>query len=622
MNSNLSKANSISHQLLLDESLNIQDVIDVSLKSLFKVSDFLNTNLKEYVLNKKFLYPPYNLVYSGLIKGHKVFFNITPFNAVNLYLCTVYHITFSPYNHRLSFDYYLAINTKGDVIDVDHDFVEKFIYSINDVIGKDIFTFIHPDYVASFKNFLQCDTHESKSLKLSFVNSFGSVVVCEIISFDVSSVDGIIKYLLLKDVTDYELNSIIKNFDVNNIINAFNILNVPVFVTDMFGRLTESNDCAKDYCRLFTFNFSQLIALSEFDFVRALYDFSLSKKSNWTINITYNSLDGVTSHFILEIFLISDSFFIPNQFVVVLKENNLKHVYHILNKSLCFQDSIYLWIFDNKLNCVYSNRNTGLLDFLNFEPHLSLDQYLDHGETKVVCKNDKLYTLSVTKTIHDNQQFSVVQALITSDSSQLELLNKELNIEKKFLIKELQHRVRNNIQTILSIVNLNRTKHLDNKLVTGVYNDILSRLYSISSLNDFIYLKDSSIHQLINNIFEINRSIFANTSVILECRIFDFKFRNSLKVNYFGMMINELISNSFKHGFVSDSILLKKITINIVKLSDHLSFQYNDNGIGFQTNDSETIGLSLIDSFLSNLEVFNKTEETVSMYALKFSFYE
>ena len=88
------------------------------------------------------------------------------------------------------------------------------------------------------------------------------------------------------------------------------------------------------------------------------------------------------------------------------------------------------------------------------------------------------------------------------------------------------------------------------------------------------------------------------------------------------MMINELISNSFKHGFDDKPNVQHMITIKNFQSNNSHTFIYSDNGNGFVSREVTSIGLSLIDSFLYNLEVYDKTEDTKGLYELKFSFHE
>jgi two-component sensor histidine kinase len=433
--------------------------------------------------------------------------------------------------------------------------------------------------------------------------------------------DGL-KYLLLKDITEKELNTISSKLEVSNIIETFDLLHVPVFITNMFGGLMYKNNYATEYCNTYSSTFSQITTLSGFDFIQALYDFSNSMKSSWSKNFTFSSLDGSTNYFTIDYFLITDRFNIPCNFVLVLKENGLKHLYTTIDNALRSIDNFYFWILDNSMRSIYTNNSSTLLDFLNYDSLGSLNALLSSTKSFTVNKSDALFTMSVNKLVCDHQQMIVIKALKRFDNSKLELRNKELRSEKAFLLKELQHRVRNNIQTILSIVNLQKSKYINNQFIDSIYGDILGRLYSIASLNDFIYLKEASIVQLINNIFDINRSIYGKTIVMLNLDVVDFMFRNSLKLNYFGMMINELISNSFKHGFDDKTNVEHMITIKIFQSDNSHTFIYRDNGNGFVSREVSSIGLSLIDSFLYNLEVYDKAENTKGLYELKFSFYE
>jgi two-component sensor histidine kinase len=79
----------------------------------------------------------------------------------------------------------------------------------------------------------------------------------------------------------------------------------------------------------------------------------------------------------------------------------------------------------------------------------------------------------------------------------------------------------------------------------------------------------------------------------------------------FTLLINELITNSYKHAF--NNIENASITINLRHSNNEIIFEYKDNGIGFDVDEkvkNDSIGMNLIQTFISQLdgELVNNTK--------------
>ena len=435
MNTRLSKLNGLSYQLLLDEELRILDVAQLTNLSFIRDNELVNTILSDYITNKEFFTDPYDIFHSGIICGHKVSLIISRFRIGNLLICNIYHSKLLPINNPLSFDYYLLITNSFTILDVDEDFLLRFGFNKDFIIGKDILSFIHPDSRCDFNTILDRDSGDSDLAKISFINSLGSVTLCEMSYININTNKDGLKYLLLKDITEKELSYISNKLDVCNIIETFDLLHVPVFISDMFGGLMYKNNYATEYCKTYSSTFSQITTLSGFDFIQALYDFSHSMKSSWSKSFAFPSFDGSTNYFTIDYFLITDSFNIPSNFVLVLKENGLKHLYTTIDNALHSLDNLYFWILDNSMRCIYTNNSTTLLDFLNYDSLDSLNALLISTKAFTVNKSDGLFTISVNKIVCDHQQMILIKAFKLSDNSEVELRNKEKRSEKDFLLK-------------------------------------------------------------------------------------------------------------------------------------------------------------------------------------------
>ncbi|RBQ28330.1 7TM diverse intracellular signaling domain-containing protein [Aliarcobacter vitoriensis] len=167
--------------------------------------------------------------------------------------------------------------------------------------------------------------------------------------------------------------------------------------------------------------------------------------------------------------------------------------------------------------------------------------------------------------------------------------------EKEILLKELNHRVKNNMQTIISLIRLQNDEINDseiNRLLTTIQN----RISAMSHLHELLYQKDTITFIDANEyferiIFEIQQSFENNIEVEynINCTL------SSESAIYCGLVVNELLTNSFKHAFNKDEAGI--ISISFFKKDEEYYLIYSDNGKGYDpTIKKSSLGLILIET--------------------------
>ena len=176
--------------------------------------------------------------------------------------------------------------------------------------------------------------------------------------------------------------------------------------------------------------------------------------------------------------------------------------------------------------------------------------------------------------------------------------------EKEVLLKEVHHRVKNNLQVISSILNL-QSSYTDDPRTVELLKESQNRIKSMSFIHESLYQTKNFagvnfkeyVHNLCNNL------LFSyypkGKRVFIEQDIADVHLNLDTSIPC-GLIINELISNSLKYAFVNQ----EEGTIHIVvkggtkKEKDLVTITVNDNGPGLPKGldfeDSPSLGLQLV----------------------------
>lgn len=175
--------------------------------------------------------------------------------------------------------------------------------------------------------------------------------------------------------------------------------------------------------------------------------------------------------------------------------------------------------------------------------------------------------------------------------------------EKNILLKEIHHRVKNNLQVISSLLALQSRKIKDNVALEAI-QDGRTRVHSMSLIHQNLYKKDNLTGIEFKDYFDkLSKSLF-NTYNISADRIQLETNIDSLNLDVdtvvpLGLILNELITNSLKYAFPDDRQGL--IEVSLQEDSEGLRLSVNDNGIGIENPetimDGDSFGYDLIDAF-------------------------
>ncbi|GAB1544422.1 hypothetical protein NUACC21_70980 [Scytonema sp. NUACC21] len=182
--------------------------------------------------------------------------------------------------------------------------------------------------------------------------------------------------------------------------------------------------------------------------------------------------------------------------------------------------------------------------------------------------------------------------------------------EKEILLKEVHHRVKNNLQTVSSLLRLQSDYIKDEKALAS-FNDSQSRIRSMALIHEKLYQsKDllridfaEYIRELATNLLSLYSA--RTQPITLKINAQDIWLNIDTAIPC-GLIINELVLNSLKHAF-NPTIKKPQISLTIHSInSDKFRLIISDNGIGFPKDidfqDTESLGLQLVCTFTEQLE--------------------
>jgi len=209
----------------------------------------------------------------------------------------------------------------------------------------------------------------------------------------------------------------------------------------------------------------------------------------------------------------------------------------------------------------------------------------------------------------------LTQSAISLEHAELidNMKNKEERIkaslkEKELLLKEVHHRVKNNMQVISSLINL-QSRTISDPVFLGIFKESQNRIKSMALIHEKLYQSDDlSMIDFNDYVLSLAGSLVRSYSVSpnqikLKIEI------NNIQLNIdtaipCSLIINELISNSLKYAFINKKTGEIKILMNYSS-KEWIELSISDNGIGFPPGidfkNTESLGLQLVNTLVEQL---------------------
>ena len=417
---------------------------------------------------------------------------------------------------------YQSLDENGNFIEVNSTFLEILGYSIDEVIGKNFGDFLHPDYVAHFKeNFPRFKAvGEVLGVEFEMVKKDGSIVL---VSFNGKiQRDDQSRFLrthcIFQDITERK----IAESNLQATLNRFYMIltNMPA------GVLLVSEDDRIEFCNQ---AFCNMFNLEE------------SPEDLW----------GLTS----------DEMFERVKTIYSNPEQAVGRIMEIVARMELVKDE----------NVSMRSGLTVLRDFVPLR-----------------LNGLKFSRLWIYKDITARKRAEEqLRALLS---------------EKEVLLKEVHHRVKNNLQIISSLISL-QSDNLTDETIQGVLSDAGTRIRTIALVHEMLYRS--------NNLAQLDFAVYAADllqclwgtgianykKVSLHLSLAPLPLPINLAVNC-GLILNELATNALKHAFPNDTAGDVSVALEHDSATGDVCLIVSDNGIGlpvdFDWRQSSSLGLDIV----------------------------
>ena len=390
-----------------------------------------------------------------------------------------------------------------------------------------------------------------------------------------------------------------------------NISNTPAFVTHQLSANTNFLSDINDYYELVLLTLTVIVLVKQIAFGKKIYKKNIvmlliASFISFFINLLgYTDLNieipiGITAYLFLIIILGMDMLFY-----------NSLNILPIVNKNVINNIDIGVSFFDKKNNLLSVNPASSMLNISAKDLKTNVNTIFKDNEELLDFYYDEDNSNNFELAI-ENKWISVTKKNIIKYD---EYLGKELTIEditskkieldqKDILIKEVHHRVKSNLQIILSLLNIDLHYHPEDPMT--VLNDTRVRLNYMSNLHEYIYKQSEftevNIKEYLPQVAESLFKMYDNDITVHE-NLKDTVISIDLAIPL-GLILTEVINNTIQYGFPNGES--GNFTLESWEDNGECVVIMQDDGIGLpedlDINNSETLGLTIIKSLTQELE--------------------
>lgn len=361
-----------------------------------------------------------------------------------------------------------------------------------------------------------------------------------------------------------------------------------------------------------TFRSGELLAATEEIIRESAHTLGCERVNTWVLNAeknkmsSYRAYDSRTDAFTAE---------------GVLTEGNLPHYFHdLLKEEIIISNVAREAPINQELIDIY-------IDPLGITAMIDVPVRSEGSMVGLVCfehvkkkhkwtDEERKFTLSIANLL------SLAYETYRRKRYQVKL--ERIIHEKVVLIAEVNHRVKNNMSVILSLINLQRHK-CEDKFHESLFTDLSHRIYSMSEIQQQLHISQNyseiNLQQyLINLVANLNESYGADKSIKIDLNVKPIII-DITKAIPCGLIVNEVLSNSYKYAFGTGN-KEPHLALTGEKKGNEIIITLSDNGPGLPPKNRATDGMGrelieeLTEQLSGEIEIASSPEGT--RYTLRF----
>jgi PAS domain S-box-containing protein len=232
---------------------------------------------------------------------------------------------------------------------------------------------------------------------------------------------------------------------------------------------------------------------------------------------------------------------------------------------------------------------------------------VEEHEISIITKKGNIKTALVSLKIYPDEGYIEGTASDVTQQKKLEKQLKKSLKEKEILLKEIHHRVKNNLSVISSLINL-QSMNFDDPEIKTAFMDVYDRSLSMALIHEELYQS--------NDLKSVNFSDYLKTlcNTLYHSHIIHPRVNLDLNIEKLdvdieiatplGLIVNELFTNCMKYAFPDNQT--GTITVEFCKEDQKYKLTVQDDGVGLPTNfdikNTESLGLNLVKNLTNQID--------------------
>ncbi|WP_084273324.1 tetratricopeptide repeat-containing sensor histidine kinase [Maribacter antarcticus] len=378
----------------------------------------------------------------------------------------------------------------------------------------------------------------------------------------------------------------------------------------------------KDYEKALDYYMQSIVVGERYGFYNNLSDVYISLVDLYSFLGEFDNAKEAGQNAVKYAALLENNFMVMRSWLSVGKmhnaKNNYKDAVNALERCLevatnKFGDAYYLSLAYKELGMAYAGINQYKKAYEAFSEYDTLNDEVftaeaDHRISELRTEFDvaqKESIIMVQESLIKKQEIrqklgiviSILLALllllaykaISNNNKKNKLLQKQ-NTEKEFLLKEIHHRVKNNLEIVSSLLSL-QSAQIEDPNVLNAMEQSQQRVHSMGMIHQKLYLGENMATIEMKDYFSNLSDYIINTygkdshvAMALEMEKFELDVDMAIPI---GLIVNELITNSLKYAFPDDR--KGNIQLSLKEKNDLITLEVIDNGVGMQLS-KEAVG--------------------------------